>query len=171
MTHLLEELREKTPADLFSALAALPPSLALARLPYHRVSADVVRQHRSAFGTAKAAFLQHLAREHAAALSAMGLNDDSIRAMEVYGMFPANVPGQRMDATIDHIVSIKFGGGNDFENLMLIPARINALKDRLEQLQLADDAKQGTLTTIIPANGAKVPYIGGGFQRAKLEHA
>jgi hypothetical protein len=143
----------------------LPPSLKLVSKPYRRASTADVKARRAHFSKdTKPAFLQYLAANYVEELYAMGLNDTAINYMH-NGEMPRNHPGEQMDASIDHIVSLNFGGTNDFENLMLVPARINALKDRLETAQLKD--QEGTLDTIIPTDDAKVPFVEGGFQRAR----
>ncbi|MCB1538296.1 MAG: hypothetical protein H6865_03570 [Rhodospirillales bacterium] len=168
MNPLLTELEGRIPADLFNALATLPPSLALARIAYKRATPDTVRQRRGAFSTIKSEFLQYMANHHAENLRAMNLTDQSIEAMRLYGMFPQNRPGERMDMSVDHKRSLSMGGDNGFDNLMLLPDRFNALKDELEKAQRSDTTNtQASLITILPADpGDQIPFIPGGFAKA-----
>jgi hypothetical protein len=143
----------------------LPPSLKKVSKTYQRAKPADVKVTRAHFSKdAKPAFLQYLAQHHIEQLYAMGLNDTAINYMH-NGEMPRNHPGEQLDVSIDHITSLHFGGTNDFENLMLIPSRINAMKDKLENAQIEKDT--GTIETIIPANDSKVPFIDGGFQRAR----
>lgn len=146
-------------------MSNLPKSLKEKTVPYTRARTADVQAKRADFSkNAKPAFLEYLAEHHIDELYAMGLNNDAIDHMR-NGDMPRNHPGEQLDCSIDHIVSLNFGGTNDFDNLVLIPSRINALKDKLETAQIKGD--QGTMTTIVPADNSKVPFIEGGFQRAK----
>ena len=135
-------------------------------MQYTLENPTVVATRRAAFTkTAKGDFLRYLAEKHEAELAAMGIGTLGIELMKD-GAFPRVVPGEQLDCSVDHIVSLHLGGTNDIDNLMLVPTRINALKDQLETAQLLK-AKPEAIKTIVPVNGAKVPFIPGGFQRAR----
>ncbi len=172
---LLAEIKPICTAELFNDLAHLPPSLELVRINYKRVGADEVRSKRGTFNRdVKSEFLRHVGHDYAPDLAAMGLNTAAIELMREHGEDPQNIKGVRMNVSVDHVLSLNFGGTNDFENLVLLPSRFNALKDTLENLQFQNGEKQGTLVTIMPrlieGHYPKVPYIEGGFQRAKLNN-
>jgi hypothetical protein len=165
---LLRELEGKVPAALFNALADLPPSLKLERIAYYRASPDVVRQKRGAFTTLKGSFLQHMAAHYADELRAMNVSDAGLIAMRDFGMFPENRPGERLDMSIDHKLSLFLGGSNDFANLMLLPDRLNELKNQLEKCQLDETvSERREMITILPATDTPIPFIPGGFQKPK----
>ncbi len=168
MIPLLAALKPICTAELFNDLAHLPPSLELTEIDYMRVGAIEVQRMRAVFGReVKQEFLQFLAAHHGSDLTAMGLNAHAIERMQ-NGEYPENHRGIRLNASIDHIRSLNFGGTNDFGNLALLPARLNSLKDTLENLQLQKGVTAGRLITITPKNNAKVPFVEGGFQRARM---
>jgi hypothetical protein len=143
----------------------LPPSLKLKTTQYRRARTADVQAKRADFSkNAKPSFLQYLAEHHIEELYAMGLTNVAIDYMR-NGELPRNHPGEQLDCSIDHIISLNFGGTNDFENLVMVPTRINALKDKLETAQIKGD--EGIMETIVPANDTKIPFIEGGFKRAK----
>ena len=172
---LLAEIKPICTAALFNELAHLPASLELVRIDYVLATSDDVRSKRGTFNReVRSAFLCHVGVHHAADLTAMGLNDTAIETMREYGEYPQNTRGERLNVSIDHIRSLNFGGTNDFDNLTLLPKHLNALKDTLENLQFQKGDVEGRLVTIMPrlieGHYPKVPYIEGGFQRAKLNN-
>lgn len=170
MNPLLEEIAPLCTSDFFNELAALPASLTLVRIRYYRAGPNVVEPKRAVFSkVVKPEFLRYLAQNHAADLKAMGLTATAIATMDEHGEFPRNNPGEQLDCSIDHILSLNFGGSNDFDNLTLLPRRINEIKEQLETLQAGTGSK-GDIITIVPTHAAKVPFIEGGFQRAKAPH-
>ncbi|MBU6235934.1 MAG: hypothetical protein KGQ41_08825 [Alphaproteobacteria bacterium] len=166
MTPLLAALKPICTAQMFNDLAHLPPSLELVEIEYARIGVDEVRRRRSNFADVKPDFFKHLAQNQIQALTAMGLNANALARM-ADGRTPENIDGQQLNASVDHMLSLNFGGSNDFENLSLVPTRFNALKDKLENLQFQGVAI-GTLITIMPRGRTQVPLIEGGFTRARL---
>jgi hypothetical protein len=169
---LLIALKPLCADDMFHALSHLPASLELVEMNYICASKADIQNNRTAFNRdVKPEFLKYLAENNAAELSVMGLNMHAIARM-LEGDMPENIRGQQLNVSVDHILSLHFGGTNAFENLALLPMQLNALKDKLETLQLEKDKKQGTLITIMPKrmNGKypAVPFIEGGFTRARL---
>ncbi len=167
---LADELKALVPAlgpALSRAIGALPPSLALKKIAYYRVSSDIVLQKRAAFRKLKSDFLRFLGQHNGEDLRMMGLNDYAVERMRDHGRMPANNPGEQMDCTVDHILSLNFGGLNTIDNLMLIPGRVNMLKNDIERAQFSA-APYAHVITIVPAiPDARVPYIPGGFQKAQ----
>jgi hypothetical protein len=169
---LLSAVKALCADDVFHALSHLPSSLELASIHYKCAPKVDVQNKRSIFNRdVKPVFLKHVAQNYETALVAMGLNPHAITRM-LDGDMPENIRGQQLNVSVDHILSLHFGGSNEFNNLALLPIQFNALKDKLETLQLEKDKIEGTLITIMPQqmNGeyAKVPFIEGGFKRARL---
>jgi len=157
------------PAICIGALQgeALPPSLVWASLPFTPVPSADVQAARARFAaTEKARFLVSLAEAHKAALAHMGLGPEAIESM-ADGALPQQPKGVRLDASVDHIRSLHAGGTNALDNMMLLPLRLNALKNRIERSQADCAAAEGRLWTIVPHPPTPVPYVPGGFSRSK----
>ncbi len=169
----LDRIAPLLPRALVGELEQLPPALELVDIPFIRAgSAEVKRRRRLFSHDVKPAFLRYLGQNHAPALGAMGLNEDAIAMMRDHGDYPQNMRGQRMNASIDHIVSLNFGGSNDFSNLVLLPRRLNDIKKKLGNLQLQHGREDDMNMTDAPrpVDGATphVPYIEGGFKRERM---
>lgn len=146
-------------------LRDLPPSLIYADIPYTPVSADICAQLRGQFNReTKGAFLIYLTQMHDKALEAMGITDDAYEAMRL-GNLPKGRNGEYLDCSIDHILSLRFGGTNHYTNLMLLPLRYNAYKEQIESEQIKNLGQNTTIKTIIAAENTPVPFIEGGFKR------
>lgn len=167
MNEMLDKLRNKISAQLMDQLENLPGSLTLKKIPYYRAGEHVVKQRRGAFnGTLRAQFLQHVGLTQGNALREMGLDDETIDSMRFEGRISTHEP-ETAHCTVDHILSLNFGGNNEFDNLVLLPKYYNDLKNELEMAQLTT-AQQSYVITIVPARqGDKVPFIQNGYTRAK----
>lgn len=154
--------------DIQDISGVLPPALMLGTMPYAPRTPDSVRAERAQFMQQyRPLFLKHVAAAYGPALVAMGLTHEAIAAMADTGDLPRIHAGEQLDASVDHVHSLHAGGTNDMGNMMLIPARFNALKDKIEQAQLRGQTTPPTdLITILPRDAAPVPFIAGGFKRS-----
>lgn len=76
-------------------------------------------------------FITNLAKNHRSFLLQMGLSRGDIRSMKKYGRLPSDT-----DLSVEHIVDREIGGTNGLRNFILMPSRLNALKDKLKQKQI-----------------------------------
>ncbi len=166
--------------DMFNFAAALPPSLEFVQVPIKIIPPSRVRNLRTKFRLApsiKKNFFIWLGTSYATELQSMGIHHFQIDEMVLNGHRPKDPYGQRLDFTIDHILSLSLGGTNQLPNLCLLSGKINHLKNILEHTQIEDPrgaAKDGLLTTIMPRLTGNircpVPYIEGGYQ-IRIENA
>lgn len=172
MSALLDEIREKYGQNasyhaFFNDIAGLPPSLRLASVEVN-VIYDSTQAARKRFERrTKPGFLKWLARYHGGRLLEMGISNFEIDRMLDQGFLPKNRAGQKLDCTIDHILSLQFGGTNDFKNLCLLSGFYNKMKSKLESIQLTG-GERNTFITIVPAatDGVdeRIPYMQNGFE-------
>jgi hypothetical protein len=82
----------------------------------------------------RAKFLKKLADEHSDQLTIAGFSDEEIRFIERTGkLLQRNAP--QYNWNVDHVVDIHAGGTNNPENLCLMPASLNQMKNTFLLLQ------------------------------------
>ncbi len=97
----------------------------------------------------------------------MGVNDAGIEFMQRTGRVPANEHGTQLDITADHARDIKFGGTNDFDNLVVMPQYLNTLKEQFIAAQLSVVRRGASILSFAPAANdapANVVVFPGGFR-------
>lgn len=99
-------------------LARMAPDIAIVGMPYTRQPKTEQKAVRRDFKTAKKTFLQALAESASDALRQAGFTPQQIEAMRQKGTRP-----QGWD--IHHKLPVAGGGGNDFQNLILIRADVH----------------------------------------------
>ncbi len=111
-------------------------------------------------------FYKHFAQNKPHILKRLGFSDQDISIMTEHGMRHPEVivPKKFGHFSIDHGLSIHWGGDNKTSNLCLMPAEINSLKESLESEQTRDKKKGGffTIKTIMPvtkSDGSLLDYV------------
>jgi hypothetical protein len=107
----------------------------------------------------KSTFLESVVHAERDSFRRMGLSDTEIDAL-------LTMQGEcAHDISIDHIISLKFGGRNNYKNLCVVPSHVNSLKEAFESVQ-EDLEISDRMLSFRPRNGAIVPLVKGGFRSA-----
>jgi|GEM_PF-5655086 len=161
--------RARIASNFFNDVASLPATYQLERIEAVRATPERVRNRRNNFNRkAKFRFIRHVGTHNARELLEMNVPHTQIDRMRDSGFFPKDTLGERLNCSIDHIIALKFGGSNRISNLTLTTSKINAMKDRLENLQWPIEQTSGNVITIKPqmrhGQYMRVPFITGGFR-------
>ena len=173
MQYILQDLerrygQRKSLKGFFEFAGQLPESLEYVEVTYETKPPEYIREKRDTFETHRSDFYRQFAEAHGEDLLAMGISNTAIDRMLQFGYRPKSRLGEVLDISIDHILSLQFGGNNSFRNICLLSGKINHFKNILEQLQINTQEGSNKIITIMPKyiNGrrAAVPIIQGGFK-------
>lgn len=108
-------------------------------------SGDTQQKRRDFSNGLRKDFLKWSAQNHAQDMLGLGFEQGTIDHLARTGKLR---PLERLDWSVDHILSLKFKGTNAFENLALVSPKVNRLKERLEARQSISGS--GTIITLVP---------------------
>ena len=134
----------------------VPKGFRLAPVLYNRIEQDQNARVYAQFGSyVRPEFMRYLANNHANELNTLGICQEGIERMKS-GLDPVDTAGRLYDVNVDHIIE-RFGGGkasttkevdpempygskptyivNHFSNLILLPTKVHALKNMLNEMQ------------------------------------
>lgn len=141
-----------------------PLSLYMRVLPLPRVSvpSQIRKDLREEFDAGKKAdFIYWLATHREQEMkAAFGLHDvqiSSIRNNRYISGF--HLPLKLNMCSVDHIIPLSVGGGNDVSNLSLIPEWINHLKARFEDAQLRTCPDRTHINILVPTRDEHGNYV------------
>lgn len=110
----------------------------LATLPYTPADKAQQKAVKREWRDMREAAFKQVAQGQRARLKRMNLSDPEIDRMAENGARPYR-KGKPLDLTFDHKVPVSMGGGNDFENIQLMPRYLNHMFEWFTKIQVPDE--------------------------------
>ncbi len=137
--------------------------LTISNLTVEEASLEQRKAIRKEFNNGgKRDFYRYLAQAKPHILTRLGLVSQSIEIMAEHGLEHGKgilLPQKFQFFTVDHIRSIRWGGGNNIDNLCLVPAKANILKGQFEDSQARGKTGSFSIKTITPTTKPSGNYL------------
>ncbi len=155
-----EEAEEKF-RSLLNEIRLLGPSMRILPVPSAAGPCVDPKSERKEFRRkTRIDFIRWICEEKSEELKFFGLNNTQIGILAKNGdLYDPALPSKLRACNVDHIKPISLGGTNDFQNLCIIPAGVNSLKEHFESMQRKLYPHAPNINIVVPPRREDGTYL------------